>query len=766
MLASEGGYWEIVMGVGTCKGHDLWLGCISTPSCFLGVREFTFRLTSQELSAFYEAATTAFHAGSLKLTSANLQLMARRHMLDSKEKNGLMRAALTELLPWIVTQMGSGDQEASSSRSWCCWPSQHYVKRKWVENRAMTGHLPTKAQAGGTTSALSPPGQGTPVSATKVEPVRGLKDTALVGVMGYHEDLLDQGVPIAVTICPVITERSFYANTITNVRAAIHGRITLKHREPTMSTSDWYELYCVSRAMCDAVFTKKHVLNVAQWFIFGDFKSKKWNCKRQEEALNSLLCQINPTLNVTGSIKLESGKNGAPPRLLLADGDAGQTMATIVVGVLERVMYAPAAYKRKSVKGEPKPKAMARIVADMQFNGNRPTYFLENDGSAWDTCCGLPLRERTCNVLYEHVGGILEPFFPVEAGWADAFFTSIKSKKTKFVVRGKNGKPRNGHITSHPTAEGNVLDTLNKPWKVAIDAIQRSGGRPTSSGNWFINKACNTWVVFGKQAVNFADPGCEKALCVFGYHVLWKEAYEGDDSLGATDHCFTKVEVNTLTARWERLGHNPKLHFRQPGDVAEFVGWKMYVGERGLDPKRYSPDLPRQLINRCFSICVEAREAAHCGDRTRFNLAILPSLYAAALEFADHVPSVGLYFLNKAETIRAEINDTKRVCGIKLNYDDTMRLAGDVVHSLVSEPWIDPKVFYDRLYNRLKTYSDIYTHIVAKIQAGLVTDASVERDLLHNLGWIKREKYDEFVTLLSHHTAEGLGVALAAILEL
>jgi hypothetical protein len=309
-------------------------------------------------------------------------------------------------------------------------------------------------------------------------------------------------------------------------------------------------------------------------------------------------------------------------------------------------------------------------------------------------------------------------------------------------------------------------ETLQKPWKIAIDSIQRSGSRPTSCGNWFINKACKTWVVFGAQAVNFADPGCVKAICVFGKHIKWKEAYEGDDSLGATDYDFDKNQLLVLTARWEKLGHNPKLFFRRPGDVAEFVGWKLTVGQRGFDRNQFAPDLPRQLVNRCFSIAHEAREAAHSGDRTKFMLAILPTFYAAALEFSTRVPHVGLYFLNKAEMLRTEINDASRVCKIKLSHDDVMRLPGDVVSSLVPEPWVCPYVFYGRLYNKMKTYDDLYTHVLAQVQAGLAQDASVERGLLSSLGWVEPEHYERFCTLLDHHTASDLGEALAEVLKL
>merc|ERR1739847_56840 len=110
---------------------------------------------------------------------------------------------------------------------------------------------------------------------------------------------------------------------------AIDKRIVEKHVEFDMTDQDRAELTAIADHFCDEIRDSDAIDRIESWLLFGDIKSKKWTLQRAELALNVLMWQLNPDFNFAAAIKLEPMGQGKPPRMLIADGDAGAVMSAL-----------------------------------------------------------------------------------------------------------------------------------------------------------------------------------------------------------------------------------------------------------------------------------------------------------------------------------------------------------------------------------------------------------------------------------------------------
>lgn len=173
---------------------------------------------------------------------------------------------------------------------------------------------------------------------------------------------------------PVTKDKKFFANTPANVQQAVDERITEKHVDFDMTDEQRKELEDITNVFCDELRDSEQVTRIASWLLFGDLKSKKWKIERAEMALNVLMWQLNPDFQFNAAIKLEAMPDGKPPRMLIADGDAGAVMSALTIGVLER--YLSKYYKHRMIKGKPKAKRMMEIC--------REAFEMKNDSEAWE----------------------------------------------------------------------------------------------------------------------------------------------------------------------------------------------------------------------------------------------------------------------------------------------------------------------------------------------------------------------------------------------
>jgi len=468
---------------------------------------------------------------------------------------------------------------------------------------------------------------------------------------------------LAVKFGPSPFEPIFWANTVMNGRRAINGRMTEVYVPMTLTTEQEAEISKAVEAFVKRMKDSKHVKSMIFSLLFMDWKSKKWTAARAEQALKDLQAKYDPYYKFKGQIKLEPGKDGKPPRLIIADGDVGQVMAWCVFGLIERYLYSKEGYKHRSIKGVSKKARMGQLHYDLRHDYCGPDgefisrmigSILENDGSAWDACMSARLRALIEEPLIEAASDMFKDTLIPESCYTAEHLESTKGKYIvlTFPVGMREFKVKNLDIAANATIDGEPLFTyaaLKKEVRVRIHAIRRSGHRGTSVLNWFANHILWAWVLFGRNAYRFADPNLVRCTDVFGHDVRVKWCFEGDDSILFVTHLYSDLEMEKLAERWKACGHRPKLFLRKPGEAAEFCGWKMIADQYGIRLGSEVVDVPRQWRNGHTCIAPEAVKAAVDGDRKAFASVVVPGILCRAYNVTDRCPSLGRYFLNMAE---------------------------------------------------------------------------------------------------------------------
>jgi hypothetical protein len=489
--------------------------------------------------------------------------------------------------------------------------------------------------------------------------------------------------PLAVQYLPEIEQRLFWINSIGNVKTAINKRILETESQVTLSDDEKSELKAVSDVLSKEIMRDRKQISRIIQDTLGLWWSKKWTQARAEKALSELLATHNPSYKFDAAIKLEPSKPGKAPRLLIADGDRGQVMAWVVMGVLERWTFQK--YKARSIKGLPKVEAMQRVAQSLRQKHPRdatpgagpcgpdvPVAIVENDGSAWDAHMSFVLRQLTENGLMETVAKMVEPYF-IPAGNNEFVAARARSNTLKTLclnVRRDKGADK--------------TETCDLPkgkaWQVYIPAIRRSGCRGTSILNFLANMICWCWVIGGRNATKLIQPQGAKVECVDGV-VRWvKMAFEGDDSILSffaydSRNNMTQGFLDMLDARWRKLGHEPKLFWRKPGgdSPAEFTGWHFVVNEEGLTDAA-APDLIRNLINMAYTTNAAAIAAARDGDMPGFMRSIAPGVIARLYPLASRYPTlcrtISEQFLGHIDRVMAEDLTRDEIYSLQLEPED------------------------------------------------------------------------------------------------
>lgn len=460
--------------------------------------------------------------------------------------------------------------------------------------------------------------------------------------------------PLAVRFLPEIEERLFWLNSQTNVEAAIKGRIKDPHVPMSMTDTEIESLKAVANSLRDELRSDETLLDkiIQEKIGVKGWASKKWSHVRAQRELSRLFMEFAPNYTFDAAIKLEPSKRGKPPRLLIADGDKGQVMAWVIVGTLEAWLFKR--HRLRSIKGLPKAEAMKRVVSELEHRSDPVMVhpglieglkllaaIIENDGSAWDACMSIMLREIVENPIMEDVAAMVEKYIIPEAppDFVAARLDANKLKTLKITLRKDKGSSEASKALGCDIPRG-------KSWHTVIDAIRRSGCRGTSVLNFLANLTCWCWVIGGVNATKLIKQNGQKVLCVDGRWRFVKMAYEGDDSVlsfrcpSAPDMNMTDEFLASMSARWTKLGHRPKLFWRKPGGVAEFTGWHFAVTEHGLDGKKCAPDLLRNLTNMAFTTNKVAIAAALDGNKEQFMRAVAPAVIAKCYPMARVYPQM------------------------------------------------------------------------------------------------------------------------------
>jgi len=363
--------------------------------------------------------------------------------------------------------------------------------------------------------------------------------------------------------------------------------------------------------MIDHVFTPEKIAEFrSEHPSLEDLCSKKWTPVRIEEAYEQLRKGVpfNQAFQVKENETMEV--KGKACRPIVSCGDTIQVAESLQLKCFEHILFEY--YQDESIKHKPKDEALRDIskrlrLFDKDAKGNRDhrrAYVIEGDGSAWDSCCTLELRELTELRVLKHVIGELMGDHSIVDDWM------LKSHNLNYEeVMGKfNG--------------GNIDPIrLSKKFSafICIESIRRSGWGGTSVGNWLLNKIC--WsVVLSKKPVEMMHKGCKSYFSSFSNkYRRYAYAFEGDDSILALGEDIMKFEKKVVEL-WTSLGFRMKLFHRDVGEAAGFVGMCNLVAAGGVS-QLWLPDLRRNLKNCSFSTskkaieseagCLEVAAAAH-----------------------------------------------------------------------------------------------------------------------------------------------------------
>lgn len=745
------GYWMLQIVVSRCEAcaepltERVMRGC--------------FELLGHDTSVVYDVCLTAKqHAEAVTSTMVGAVADAPERVQNGNIQLANMRAnsivgadigddtlykeAIFQIWPYITALLSSDAADASTfNKGWCCCAGRTAVLRnqKYVVIRK-----PKKLQP------VMPAPSAEEQIFGKSDIESGIPHVTLI----CDEDL-DKGTrtskdALAAKFGPTTKDRCFYDSNPKRIEQAIDERITKKHVEFDLTDQEREELIHITDQFCDEIRGSDAVDRIASWLLFGDLKSKKWTLSRAEMALNVLMYQLNPDFTFSAAIKLEPMGQGKPPRMLIADGDAGAVMSALTIGVLER--YICRYQKHKTIKGKPKAARMAEICKQAFEMKNTSeawdAFMMENDGSAWDTCCKQTLRELTENrildVLYEKLYKFFTPY-----NWFQAARRKADTKKQYKLHMNTNKVDVCGCTSGHKFTQDELAKVLCKRrTQASIASIRRSGDRGTSILNWIINITCWAWVLCGGAGDSIVHANGKVCVDMFGTKRRFKIWLEGDDSLlWLTGRTFTPGELEALEARWTKLGHRPKLFQRVKGDVAEFCGWKIAVNQHGLDESTAMPDVPRMLANCFYTTAKEAVAAAETGDSVTFARVVGPALIARAGSIAERVPSVARWLTKIASRLSTgDTTDGEQIADEMFSREDMFRLGVADLTELLPEWWKDddPEKLLDTRYG---SFCD---NVFRQVSNSIATDGlSREATLAVRHGWVKtRAEWFEYVNTL------------------
>lgn len=570
--------------------------------------------------------------------------------------------------------------------------------------------------------------------------------------------------PLAVQMGGVPPTSTHFANSLTNARRALLERQIKPYTELILSQAEREELISISEAFTRMLATDGQVDDILATLLFGNWRSRKWTVQRAEKGLEELMKRYDPHYNFSGSIKLEAGKNGKPPRLIVADGDAGQIMAWVVIGTLERALVKR--YKVRTIKGVSKSDRMKKLVKDLQhfhrdekgdITRRLESTILENDGSAWDACCSQDLRDMTENILIDHIMERMKPYIMPESLHAAAHDISVKTKVYKLAFKpSRSSAVCWTSLAASANGDELIHALLKKQVKHLVAAVRRSGHRGTSILNWIINQILWVWVIFGAEGAAFAAPNKLRAKDIYGIVRYIKMCFEGDDSILSLTESVTKAMVQGWKDRWIKLGHRPKLYARKPGDCAEFCGWKFLCDQFGLVEDECTPDAPRQFKNGHTTHAQEAVAFAVQEDKAAFAKAVVPGILARAYTLAEKTPILAQYFLTLAEKVNGG-------CIGAMAFDaESLYQVGRNPEAHLPEFW-KADIDVDLFLSEYKNWQEITTMVKSAVSAGLAIAADAEPEFAVRQGWVKSvDEYTRFIEVLT----AGVACSQAAPIDL
>lgn len=483
----------------------------------------------------------------------------------------------------------------------------------------------------------------------------------------------ETGQFVGVKLGPASRDPTVWANTPDNVRTAVNERLVKKQLpflatdadKQKMSTFVRYAMGLGKQAWSKEVapFSEE---KVKRWFaehVHADLTgmaSGKWSQERVDQALDGLYTtRTAARFRLKGAVKLEPMPPGKPPRFLIADGDEGQLMAIYTIACFEDLMFEW--FINRCIKHVDKKTGVQRVASALKHKVRKDlgekVLCLGGDGTAWDTCNSLELRNLLENPILWHITEIGIKLQVAPAAWLMAH--GEVNEKPKLALQ---------------LAVSSIGKILNGSSSIKIDNIRRSGHRGTSCLNWWINFSCWHCCLF-RYPWMWLNPARTEDVDTWNELRPLRAGFEGDDSalstvVGRRKLTDLRQREADIVAWWTRHGFRMKLewcvHERGKNSSFKFVGWDIHVNEEGPSGIM-APELGRCLAFAGYSCSPAVREAAKKGDYEQVRGLMAAKFVSRAAEMAEYYPLVARTFVKVAEALHTTGTFTR---------DDTMRTGG------------------------------------------------------------------------------------------
>lgn len=515
----------------------------------------------------------------------------------------------------------------------------------------------------------------------EVRGTRWVRD-GITRIVGTSEDETIPKRIVGVQLAPSITAcPTIYSNDPSNIETAIRERLT-KKKLPfspsemlTKQLKDmvWKSMH--SKRKKDLIFDEESIVAWGEEFLWrlDELKSGKWSAERFASAVESLLRDSCPEFKAKFMIKAEpmpSNEAGGvkAPRLLIADGDVGTVMATIVIRCFEHLLFKK--LESKSIKHQDKQTAVQRVAEALRVTPKGQS--LEGDGSAWDTCCSEMLRELVENPVLVWIAHIICKRFIVPEQWVVAH----QAFNEKTFLKG---------MWTRKEKSANI-DFLNIMY-VVIPSIRRSGHLGTSCLNFWVNYVCWHVIIYGSNAVDFLDPKCIKRTDRWKIDRVCKSAFEGDDS-ALTFWPEIIDKRGDIEEMWKSLGFNMKIIFRKAGEALTFAGMNILLDIQG-PTSTFMPDLKRYIQNGAYTCSPQALKASQDSDVQGLRNIEAAKNLSRAREYAASMPRFARAHLDRAKMLSKgafvlDHDNTVRITGSTTAEDMTFEDAYGVVSMLIA----------------------------------------------------------------------------------
>jgi len=463
----------------------------------------------------------------------------------------------------------------------------------------------------------------------------------LIGIIGQDFDKTvpkDRAPIVGVVIGPHAAPPNVYSNTAKNTEDAKIQRLDLKYVKPDIDDKlDRKIGEVVRRSMFgdpELAWCSKeriHAWCTSNFNNLADLKSGKWSTERFERSMTQLISQPSPWVKHNLAVKAECMPEGKAPRMLIADGDAGQLMGLATVKCFEDLLFTH--FEQQSIKHLPKRDAIQRVTDHLMKKDSNVCYSgkvsldycgtIEGDGTAWDTTCNKEIRDKVENPILAHIMEVIMEYGVVPPQWHEAYHAANTKSKIK------------GWFS-------NKYESLC----LSFDAIRRSGDRKTSSGNYWMNRVMMSCALF-KDPWTFLHPKRKWGVMDDGTKRWCYFAFEGDDSIVSL--CPPMQEDSKLAESfldtWKRAGFRMKIVFCDAR--ATFVGYHIAC-DRGRAMAVYCPELPRSLKSAGISVSQMGIKAFKEDDENTMLQLSAASHLARAADFAGILPTVSQKYLDFA----------------------------------------------------------------------------------------------------------------------